>query len=138
MRSLPDAGFAVCRLGREAVIPAWAIRGTFSTGTRIAGELSVACPEWAVPEDVRAERGGRARPVAGVPDFAPVDAPIPQSVALARVEPFILDLNGGTVPSFDPDVSSDPNNFRIIDFLLLLEMVETAFYQVNVPRFFGH
>jgi hypothetical protein len=73
-----------------------------------------------------------------VPDSAPVDAPIPQSVALARVEPFIEDLNGGTVPSFDPDVSSDPNNFRIIDFLLLLEMVETAFYQVNVARFFGH
>ncbi|APW61944.1 ferritin-like domain-containing protein [Paludisphaera borealis] len=72
-----------------------------------------------------------------VPDFFPVDTPIPQSVALSHVDPFIHDLNGGTVPSFDPVVASDPNNFRIIDFLLLLEMVETAFYQVNVAKFFG-
>lgn len=72
-----------------------------------------------------------------VPDFFPVDTPIPQSVALSHVDPFIQDLNGGTVPSFDPAVASDPNNFRIIDFLLLLEMVETAFYQVNVAKFFG-
>lgn len=72
-----------------------------------------------------------------VPDFFPVDTSIPQSVALSHVDPFILDLNGGTVPSFDPVVASDPNNFRIIDFLLLLEMVETAFYQVNVAKFFG-
>lgn len=72
-----------------------------------------------------------------VPDFFPVDAPITQSVALSHVDPFIQSLNGGTVPSFDPAVASDPNNFRIIDFLLLLEMVETAFYQVNVAKFFG-
>ncbi|MBN9058976.1 MAG: ferritin-like domain-containing protein, partial [Rhizobiales bacterium] len=72
-----------------------------------------------------------------VPDFFPVDTSIPQSIALSHIDPFIHDLNGGTVPSFDPAVASDPNNFRIIDFLLLLEMVETAFYQVNVAKFFG-
>lgn len=71
-----------------------------------------------------------------VPGFEPVDSPIPQEVALSRIEPFIADLNGN-VPSFDPVNASDPNNFRIIDFLLLLEMVETAFYQVNVARFFS-
>jgi hypothetical protein len=72
-----------------------------------------------------------------VPEFAPVDTSIPQSVALARVDPFIEDLNGGMVPSFDPNKPSDANNFAILDFLLLLEMVETAFYQANVPKFFG-
>ena len=72
-----------------------------------------------------------------VPEFFPVDSPIPQSVALSHVDPFIADLNGGTVPEFDPVNASDPNNFKIIDFLLLLEMVETAFYQVNVAKFFG-
>ncbi|MFO0891522.1 MAG: ferritin-like domain-containing protein [Isosphaeraceae bacterium] len=70
-----------------------------------------------------------------VPSFAAVDSPIPQAVALSRVEPFIAELNG-SVPSFDPVNASDANNFRILDFLLLLEMVETAFYQVNVARFF--
>jgi hypothetical protein len=72
-----------------------------------------------------------------VPEFAPVDTSIPQSVALARVDPFIEDLNGGMVPSFNPNKASDDNNFAILDFLLLLEMVETAFYQVNVAKFFG-
>lgn len=72
-----------------------------------------------------------------VPDFFPVDSSIPQSVALSHVDPFIADLNGGTVPSFDPDHVSDENNFAIQDFLLLLEMVETAFYQVNVAKFFA-
>jgi hypothetical protein len=72
-----------------------------------------------------------------VPDSFPVDTSIPQSVALSHVDPFIADLNGGNVPSFDPNTPSDANNFAILDFLLLLEMVETAFYQVNVAKFFG-
>jgi hypothetical protein len=71
-----------------------------------------------------------------VPSFAPVDSPIPQEVVLSRVDPFIADSNG-SVPSFDPVNASDANNFRILDFLLLLEMVETAFYQVNVTKFFS-
>ena len=66
-----------------------------------------------------------------VPNFFTSDTTIPQSVALSHVDPFIQDLNGGTVPSFDPNTPSEDNNFAIIDFLLLLEMVETAFYQVN-------
>lgn len=72
-----------------------------------------------------------------VPDFFPVDTSIPQSVALSHVDPFIANLNGGSVPSFDPNTPSNANNFAIEDFLLLLEMVETAFYQVNVAKFFG-
>ena len=70
-----------------------------------------------------------------VPDFAPVEAPIPQGVTLSRVAPFVSNPVVG-LPSFDPVNASDPNNFRILDFLLFLEYIEAAFYQINVPRFF--
>jgi len=70
-----------------------------------------------------------------VPDFAPVEAPIAQSVTLSRVAPFVSDPVVG-LPSFDPENASDPNNFRILDFLLFLEYIEAAFYKINVPRFF--
>src|SRR5262249_14143092 len=62
-----------------------------------------------------------------VPNPLPSDTPNPQSVALPHVDPFIADFNG-SVPSSDPINASDPNNFAILDFLLLLEYVETAFY----------
>jgi len=68
-------------------------------------------------------------------DFAPVEAPIHQAVTLSRVAPFVLNPVVG-LPSFDPVNASDPNNFRILDFLLYLEYIEAAFYRINVPRFF--
>lgn len=71
-----------------------------------------------------------------VPDFAPVEAPIAQEITLARVAPFVSNPVAG-LPSFDPENSSDENNFRILDFLLYLEYIEAAFYRLNVPRFFG-
>lgn len=64
--------FAICRLDREAGIPAWSTRGSFYSITRTGGELSVVCPEYLVPNDIRAERGWRALRVAGVLDFAQV------------------------------------------------------------------
>jgi hypothetical protein len=70
-----------------------------------------------------------------VPNFVPVESPIPQNVTLSRVAPFIASLNA-PAPSFDPLNASDANNFAILDFLLLLEYIEAAFYKVNVPRFF--
>jgi hypothetical protein len=70
-----------------------------------------------------------------VPDFAPVEAPIPQGITLSRVTPFVTDPVAG-FPSFDPVNASDANNFRILDFLLFLEYIESAFYNINVPRFF--
>jgi hypothetical protein len=72
-----------------------------------------------------------------VPDFFPSEGAIPQSTALSHVDPFIRDLNGSDVPSFDPVHRSDANNFAILDFLLLLEMVETAYYRVNLKKYFG-
>ena len=70
-----------------------------------------------------------------VPDFAAVELPIQQGVTLSRVAPFVSDPVVG-LPSFDPINASDPNNFRILDFLLFLEYIEAAFYRINVPRFF--
>lgn len=71
-----------------------------------------------------------------VPDFAPVEAPIDQDVTLSRVAPFVRHPGPSGFPSFDPLNASDPNNFRILDFLLFLEYIESAFYNINVPRFF--
>ena len=69
-----------------------------------------------------------------VPDFAPVEAPIAQSIALARVSEFVADPRS-TFPSFDPVNASDANNFHILDFLLFLEYIESTFYDLNVPLF---
>jgi Ferritin-like domain len=69
-----------------------------------------------------------------VPDFAPVEAPIPQSTVLSRVAEFVTD-HRSTFPSFDTTVVTDANNFFILDFVLFLEYIESKFYDVNVPRF---
>ena len=69
-----------------------------------------------------------------VPDFAPVESPVPQSVALSRVAEFVNE-HRSTFPSFDPVNPSDGNNFFILDFLLFLEYIESTFYDLNVPLF---
>jgi hypothetical protein len=69
-----------------------------------------------------------------VPDFAPVEAPISQSIVLTRVAEFVTDPRS-TFPSFDTTVSTDANNFFILDFVLFLEYIESTFYDINVPRF---
>ena len=69
-----------------------------------------------------------------VPDFAPVEAPIDQSIVLSRVAEFVHD-HRSTFPSFDTTVSTDANNFFILDFVLFLEYIESKFYDINVPIF---
>jgi hypothetical protein len=69
-----------------------------------------------------------------VPDFAPVEAPIDQSIVLTRVAEFVTDPRS-TFPSFDTTKSTDANNFFVLDFVLFLEYIESKFYQLNVPRF---
>jgi hypothetical protein len=69
-----------------------------------------------------------------VPDFAPVESPISQSITLSRVAEFVTD-HRSTFPSFDTTVSTDANNFFVLDFVLFLEYIESAFYDINVPRF---
>jgi len=69
-----------------------------------------------------------------VPDSVAVEAPINQNTTLSRVSPFVTDSRS-TFPSFDTTVVSDANNFAILDFVLFLEYIESAFYAVNVPLF---
>jgi hypothetical protein len=69
-----------------------------------------------------------------VPDFVPVEEPVPQSTVLSRVGEFVTD-HRSTFPSFDTNTVSDANNFFILDFVLFLEYIESTFYAVNVPRF---
>jgi Ferritin-like domain len=69
-----------------------------------------------------------------VPDFAPVEAPIDQSIVLTRVAEFVTDPRS-TFPSFSTTVSTDANNFFVLDFVLFLEYIESRFYDINVPRF---
>jgi hypothetical protein len=69
-----------------------------------------------------------------VPDFAPVEAPIDQSVTLSRVTSFVNNPRS-TFPAFDTTVVTDANNFFILDFILFLEYIEAKFYAINVPRF---
>jgi hypothetical protein len=57
--------YAVVRLDADAAPPAWAAGGPFASITRTEAELSVVCPEEAVPPEARAERGWRCLRVAG-------------------------------------------------------------------------
>jgi enamine deaminase RidA (YjgF/YER057c/UK114 family) len=70
--SLLDEPLAVCRLPASDRVPSWALElhHAFLSLTRTRDELSVVCPEVAVPPDVTAETGWRALTVEGPLDFA--------------------------------------------------------------------
>lgn len=51
--------YAVCRLGPDVPLPAWADGGGFAALTRTAEELSLIRPAEVVPDGVRSERGWR-------------------------------------------------------------------------------
>jgi hypothetical protein len=69
LRVLPGA-LAIVRLDPHDEPPAWAApAGPLHAVVRTADELSVVCPDDAVPGSVRAERGFRALQVAGPLDF---------------------------------------------------------------------
>jgi uncharacterized protein len=65
-----DDLYAVVRLEPDADIPPWARTGHFWSITRSDSELSVVCPQEAVPRDASAERGWCAFEVAGPIDFS--------------------------------------------------------------------
>jgi len=62
---LVAGSYAVCRLGAAEPLPAWAGGGPFVSITRTDAELSIVCPQEAVPDAVLAERGWRCLRVAG-------------------------------------------------------------------------
>jgi hypothetical protein len=62
---------AVCRLDGAAPVPEWALGAAPPVSiTRTAGELSVVCPQDAVPAGVHRRDGWRALAVRGPLDFA--------------------------------------------------------------------
>jgi uncharacterized protein len=54
---LVPGSYAVCRLGADDVLPAWAMAAPFASITRTDAELSIVCPEQLVPSAVRSEKG---------------------------------------------------------------------------------
>jgi hypothetical protein len=62
---LLEGRYAVVRLDAGEPPPAWAAAGPFVSITRTEAELSVVCPERAVPAGAQAERGWRCLRVAG-------------------------------------------------------------------------
>ena len=90
--------YAVCRLHKDASVPAWASPGEFLSITRTAEELSVVCSQNLVPDDVRCERGWRCLRVAGTMDFSMVGvvASLVTPLADARVSVLV-------VSTFDTD-----------------------------------
>ncbi len=70
--SLLIGQMSVCRLNSAAKIPDWAITSGFFSITRTDDELSVVCPEEAVPEDARSEGGWRVLRLEGPFEFSEV------------------------------------------------------------------
>jgi hypothetical protein len=56
---IPDT-VAVCRLDKDAPVPAWASSGEFFSITHTADELSVVCSQTHVPSGVSANKAGDA------------------------------------------------------------------------------
>jgi hypothetical protein len=96
---LLDGRFAICRLGPEDEIPAWALgKADFCSITRTKDELSVVCREDSVPDDIKCERAWRVLQVEGPLDFAltGILASIAKALADAGVSIF-------AVSTFDTD-----------------------------------
>ncbi|GAP12528.1 uncharacterized conserved protein [Longilinea arvoryzae] len=55
---LPER-YSVCRLAADAEIPAWAMKGPFTSLTRTPDELSLVCSKANLPADLRCEPGWR-------------------------------------------------------------------------------
>jgi hypothetical protein len=88
---LPEA-FAICRLEKDAPIPAWAVCGSFHSITRTADELSVVCPHSDVPHEIRPQRGWRCIKVQGPFDFSQIGilASLAEPLADAGISIFAL------------------------------------------------
>ena len=101
-RSLPllvlEDRLAVCRLDPDASPPGWANRGRFSSITRTSEELSVVCPEAAVPDGVKAVKGWRALRVVGSMDFSAVGVLASLTTPLANANIGIFSIS-----TFDTD-----------------------------------
>jgi hypothetical protein len=83
---------AVCRLGSDARIPAWALEGGFFCVMRTYDELSIVCSEDLVPDGAQAERGWAGLKLEGPFPFSMtgVLASFLQPLAEARIPIFAI------------------------------------------------
>lgn len=64
-----------------------------------------------------------------------IATPIPPEQIVAAVSPFIVSLNGGPAFTYNINQVDDANDQAIINFALVLEFLEVAFYRANIQRF---
>lgn len=62
--------YAVCRLEPKALVPDWALHGSFCSVTRTAEELSILVEQTDPPDSVESEGGWAGIKVAGPLDFS--------------------------------------------------------------------
>ena len=93
-----DDTFAVCKLGADATIPAWATAGRFFSITSTAEELSIVCHQDAMPEGIIGERGWRCLWVAGTIPFSVVGVLASLAAPLAEASISVF-----AVSTFDTD-----------------------------------
>ena len=90
---LLDDRLSICKLEAGDVVPSWASLGSFFSISRTHDELSVVCPEEAVPADVRAEKGWRVMRVAGSMDFSVVGVLASMTAPLAEAKVGIFSIS---------------------------------------------
>jgi hypothetical protein len=90
--SLMEGTFAVCRLGPEAGLPAWALSSPFRSITRTPDELSIVCRQADVPQATRHEGGWKALKVEGPFDFSAIGvvSSVAAPLAAAGVSIFVM------------------------------------------------
>jgi hypothetical protein len=96
--SLQANSLSICRLAPEADIPSWALAGNFFSVTRTKEELSLVCPQEAVPEGTRCEKGYRCLKVEGPLEFSLTGILASLTVPLAQAGVSVL-----AISTFDTD-----------------------------------
>ena len=82
--------YAVCKLYPNGHIPTWALIGDFVSLTRTHTELSVACMQENVPDEIQAERDWRCVQVQGSFDFSLAGVHASIAIPLAEANISIL------------------------------------------------
>ena len=88
--SLLPHTYAVCQFHPDKHIPYWALLGDFVSLTRTNEELSIACQQDNVPDDIEAERGWRCLQVQGAFDFSAAGVHASLAIPLAEADISVL------------------------------------------------